>query len=72
VTTSTEPAEVRDEPWGDPYGRALRTGRGPLFLRCSDGWLLPLDVECWCAEPDAADTALLDRCLGPVLEPTVA
>jgi SAM-dependent methyltransferase len=67
-----EPTELRDEPaepWvDDPYGRALRTGRGPLFLRRSDGWLLPLDVERWCAEPDAADTALLDRCRGPVLD----
>ena len=56
-------------PWvDDPYSRALRTGRGPLFLRRSDGWLLPLDVERWCAAPDAADTAMLRRCRGPVLD----
>lgn len=56
-------------PWvDDPYSLALRDGRGPLFLRRSDGWLLPLDVERWCAEPDAADTALLSRCRGPVLD----
>jgi SAM-dependent methyltransferase len=56
-------------PWvGDPYGRAIRTGRGPLFLRRADGWLLPLEVERWCAAPDAADTALLGRCDGPVLD----
>ncbi|MFK0290466.1 methyltransferase domain-containing protein [Streptomyces sp. NPDC090442] len=68
------------EPWADhPYARALRTARGPLFLRRlppSDlpqgpGWrgdLLPLDVERWCAAPDAADTSVLRRCLGPVLD----
>jgi SAM-dependent methyltransferase len=57
------------EPWvDDPYARALRTGRGPLFLRRSDGWLLPLEVERWCAAPDAADAALLRRCRGPVLD----
>lgn len=61
----TEPAE----PWvDDPYGQALRTGRGPLFLRRSDGWLLPLEVERWCAEADAADAAVLRRCRGPVLD----
>ncbi|MCQ4079809.1 class I SAM-dependent methyltransferase [Streptomyces sp. RB6PN25] len=57
------------QPWtDDPYARALRTGRGPLFLRRPDGWLLPLDVERWCAGPDAADTSLLSRCRGPVLD----
>ncbi len=56
-------------PWvDDPYSHALQEGRGPLFLRRSDGWLLPLDVERWCAPPDAADTALLRRCRGPVLD----
>ena len=39
----------------DPYTDALRTGRGPLFLRRADGWLLPLEVERWCADADAAD-----------------
>ncbi len=64
---SGEPPQPR--PWvDDPYAVALRAGRGPLFLRRSDGWLLPLDVERWCAEPDAADTALLRRCRGPVLD----
>ena len=38
--------------WGaDPYADALRNGRGPLFLRRADGWLLPLEVERWCAAP---------------------
>ncbi|KPI33127.1 hypothetical protein OV450_6741 [Actinobacteria bacterium OV450] len=52
----------------DPYADALRTGRGPLYLRRSDGWLLPLEVERWCAEPDGADATVLARCRGPVLD----
>lgn len=52
----------------DPYAEALRSGRGPLYLRRGDGWLLPLEVERWCAQPDAADATVLDRCDGPVLD----
>ncbi|WP_405714069.1 methyltransferase domain-containing protein [Streptomyces xanthophaeus] len=52
----------------DPYADALRVGRGPLFLRRHDGWLLPLDVERWCAEADAADDTVLARCTGRVLD----
>ena len=52
----------------DPYTLALRTGRGPLFLRRPDGWLLPLEVERWCADVDAADRSVLARCTGPVLD----
>ncbi|MEV0321700.1 class I SAM-dependent methyltransferase [Streptomyces sp. NPDC050658] len=56
-------------PWcADPYADALRNGRGPLFLRRADGWLLPLDVERWCAAADAADRSALRRCTGPVLD----
>ncbi|GAA0418193.1 class I SAM-dependent DNA methyltransferase [Streptomyces luteireticuli] len=75
-------------PWvGDPYAHALRTGRGPLFLRRlphpdrpdrpnhPDGFggfdeehMLPLDMERWCAPPDAADMSVLHRCTGPVLD----
>ncbi|WP_392671581.1 class I SAM-dependent methyltransferase [Streptomyces sp. LN785] len=56
-------------PWStDPYADALRNGHGPLFLRRTDGWLLPLDVERWCAEADAADLSALRRCEGPVLD----
>ncbi|MFF1417677.1 SAM-dependent methyltransferase [Streptomyces sp. NPDC058280] len=59
----------RTTPWqADPYTDALRTGRGPLFLRRSDGWLLPLEVERWCAGPDAADLTVLERCHGTVLD----
>ncbi|KOG48771.1 methyltransferase domain-containing protein [Streptomyces decoyicus] len=55
--------------WGaDPYADALRSGRGPLFLRRSDGWLLPLEVERWCAGADTADLSALRRCEGAVLD----
>ncbi|MFE1413301.1 class I SAM-dependent methyltransferase [Streptomyces sp. NPDC058746] len=52
----------------DPYAQALHAGRGPLFLRRTDGWLLPLDVERWCAGTDAADESVLARCRGAVLD----
>ncbi|WP_237321649.1 bifunctional 2-polyprenyl-6-hydroxyphenol methylase/3-demethylubiquinol 3-O-methyltransferase UbiG [Streptomyces sp. JJ36] len=52
----------------DPYTDALRAGHGPLFLRRTDGWLLPLEVERWCAAPDAADRTVLRRCTGAVLD----
>ncbi|WP_267242063.1 class I SAM-dependent methyltransferase [Streptomyces sp. PR69] len=52
----------------DPYADALRTGRGPLYLRRADGRLLPLEVERWCAAPDAADLTVLHRCRGKVLD----
>jgi SAM-dependent methyltransferase len=59
-------AQVR--PSRDPYGDALRSGRGPLALRDQTGRRLPLDVERWCAEPDQADVSTLDRCSGPTLD----
>ncbi|MFJ6698091.1 class I SAM-dependent methyltransferase [Streptomyces sp. NPDC091272] len=52
----------------DPYRDALLTGQGPLFLRRDDGWLLPLEVERWCAVPDSADATVLARCRGTVLD----
>ncbi|WP_055532781.1 class I SAM-dependent methyltransferase [Streptomyces graminilatus] len=52
----------------DPYTIALRAGRGPLFLRRADGWLLPLEVERWCARADLVDLDVLDRCEGAVLD----
>ncbi|MFI8993020.1 class I SAM-dependent methyltransferase [Streptomyces sp. NPDC053542] len=56
-------------PWStDPYADALRAGRGPLFLRRTDGWLLPLEVERWCARADAVDREVLTRCEGAVLD----
>ncbi|WP_369191762.1 methyltransferase domain-containing protein [Streptomyces sp. R08] len=63
------PLDITARPWSaDPYTDALRTGRGPLYLRRSDGWLLPLEVERWCAEADAADLEVLGRCEGAVLD----
>ena len=57
-------------PWAaaDSYAAALHTGRGPLFLRRADGWLLPLEVERWCARADPVDRDVLDRCEGTVLD----
>ncbi|MET9863148.1 class I SAM-dependent methyltransferase [Streptomyces smyrnaeus] len=70
--TSDDTADTAAEaiaPWNaDPYADALRTGQGPLFLRRSDGWLLPLEVERWCASADAADMSVLRRCEGAVLD----
>ncbi|MFI8092975.1 class I SAM-dependent methyltransferase [Streptomyces sp. NPDC086080] len=61
--------DTAEHAWSaDPYADALRAGRGPLFLRRADGWLLPLDVERWCAEPDEADLDVLRRCEGTVLD----
>ncbi|MGW1722459.1 class I SAM-dependent methyltransferase [Streptomyces sp. NPDC002306] len=55
--------------WGAAaYADALNAGHGPLFLRRTDGWLLPLEVERWCAEADAADLAVVERCEGTVLD----
>ncbi|MFC7983744.1 class I SAM-dependent methyltransferase [Streptomyces sp. NPDC057336] len=65
---SGPPAAARAWEACDPYTAALRTGRGPLFLRRTDGRLLPLDVERWCARADAVDLEALDRCEGAVLD----
>ncbi|CAL9619507.1 hypothetical protein SUDANB176_05812 [Streptomyces sp. enrichment culture] len=67
--TAGRTASVPGRAWSaDAYADALRTGRGPLFLRRTDGWLLPLDVERWCAEADAADLEALRRCEDAVLD----
>ncbi|MDX2618118.1 MULTISPECIES: class I SAM-dependent methyltransferase [Streptomyces] len=69
MSTVLPPAGTGAATWAaDPYGRALSRGRGPLFLRGEDGWLLPLDVERWCADADAADLSALRRCVGPVID----
>ncbi|MFI6940762.1 class I SAM-dependent methyltransferase [Streptomyces sp. NPDC050418] len=70
MTAPTHDLGRSDASWHEgPYAAALRSGRGPLFLRKADGWLLPLDVERWCARPDAADHSVLARCgPGPVLD----
>lgn len=61
--------DTRSAPWlCDPYSRALADGRGPLFLRRPDGWMLRLDVERWCGGTDAADESVLERCEGDTLD----
>ncbi|MFF7161906.1 class I SAM-dependent methyltransferase [Streptomyces sp. NPDC008086] len=65
---STVPATAAAWATADPYAAALRSGQGPLFLRRADGWLLPLEVERWCARADAVDREVLDRCEGTVLD----
>ncbi|WP_319238645.1 class I SAM-dependent methyltransferase [Streptomyces sp. MB09-02B] len=67
-TSDTRRSPVRRTWSGDPYADALRTGRGPLYLRRGDGWLLPLEVERWCARADAVDLEALGRCEGAVLD----
>ncbi|MFE3021924.1 class I SAM-dependent methyltransferase [Streptomyces sp. NPDC059256] len=57
------------DPWtGSAYGSALLAGRGRLFLRGANGWLLPLELDRWCAQADSCDLAVLRRCEGPVLD----
>jgi 2-polyprenyl-3-methyl-5-hydroxy-6-metoxy-1,4-benzoquinol methylase len=65
---TSAPLAARAWEASDPYADALRSGRGPLFLRRTDGWLLPLEVERWCARADAVDLEVLDRCEGAVLD----
>ncbi|WP_078891838.1 class I SAM-dependent methyltransferase [Streptomyces sp. NRRL S-350] len=59
-------------PWvDDPFAEAVRTGRGPLWLRREDGRRLRLDIERWCAPAAGADHSLLLRCTraaAPVLD----
>jgi SAM-dependent methyltransferase len=63
------PADGTPSSWSaDPYSDALVRGRGPLFLRRTDGWLLPLEVERWCARADAVDMKVLGHCEGAVLD----
>ncbi|WP_371494358.1 class I SAM-dependent methyltransferase [Kitasatospora sp. NBC_00374] len=51
-------------PWvDDPFAEAMRTGRGPLWLRGADGSRRPLEVDRWCGPAAGADHSLLLRCL---------
>ncbi|MFJ9697724.1 methyltransferase domain-containing protein [Kitasatospora sp. NPDC101183] len=59
-------------PWvDDPFAEAVRTGRGPLWLRREDGRRQRLDIERWCAPATGADHGLVRRCAllaAPVLD----
>lgn len=69
IPAQTGRGAAANRPWSaEPYPRTLRTGWGTLFVRRADGWLLPLDVERWCADADAADLEVLRRCEGAVLD----
>ncbi|WP_329128601.1 class I SAM-dependent methyltransferase [Streptomyces sp. NBC_01476] len=68
MTVSLTVPETRAWSTADPYATALRAGHGPLFLHRADGWLLPLDVERWCAGPDDADRTVLAACRGATLD----
>ncbi|RKE23007.1 class I SAM-dependent methyltransferase [Streptomyces sp. TLI_171] len=65
-------AEHAAVPWvDDPFGRAVRAGRGPLWLRRGDGSRVVLEVDRWCGPAAGADHGLVLRCLGlaaPVLD----
>ncbi|MER7839024.1 methyltransferase domain-containing protein [Streptomyces sp. NPDC096040] len=52
----------------DPYALALRPGHGPVYLRLADGRRIRMPVHRWYAPPSAADTTVLERCVGPVLD----
>ncbi|MGI5451214.1 class I SAM-dependent methyltransferase [Streptomyces sp. CA-243310] len=57
------------EPWQrGPYAEALCSSAGAVTLRDAEGWCLPLDIRRWCGEADAADRAVVDRCVGSVLD----
>ncbi|KJS51163.1 hypothetical protein VM98_38655, partial [Streptomyces rubellomurinus subsp. indigoferus] len=55
----------------DPFADAVRTGRGPLWLRREDGRTRRLAIERWCPPAAGADHRLLLRCArlrAPVLD----
>jgi glycosyltransferase A (GT-A) superfamily protein (DUF2064 family)/SAM-dependent methyltransferase len=74
--TTTVP--VTPASWSGPvsasYDRALwltlsqDAGCLPILLEGEDGESVELDVARYAAAPDAADSALLDRCTGPTLD----
>ena len=50
-----------------PYETSL-AGAGPLAMLADDGDSITLDVDRYLAAVDAADSSVLDRCRGPVLD----
>ncbi|MEO8850161.1 MAG: class I SAM-dependent methyltransferase [Allobranchiibius sp.] len=49
------------------YEQAMRDG-GPLGLNTSSGMRIDLDMERYLADADEADSTVLERCEGPVLD----
>ena len=49
------------------YEQALRD-RGPLGLQTTSGHRIELDMARYLADADAADSTVLERCVGPVLD----
>ncbi|CAM5686298.1 Methyltransferase domain-containing protein OS=Streptomyces tendae OX=1932 GN=GUR47_20350 PE=4 SV=1 [Streptomyces tendae] len=72
MKAATRPGPARKAPapaWTPPTPTPPPCGRDRLlFLRRADGWLLPLEVERWCARADTVDLEVLDRCEGAVLD----
>ena len=50
-----------------PYETSLASA-GTLSMQTDDGQSIVLDIERYMAECDAADTTVMDRCRGPVLD----
>ncbi|MGN5380755.1 hypothetical protein ACQ4WX_37550 [Streptomyces lasalocidi] len=66
-TVTTDEDEQYDAD-GEPYALALRPGREPVYLRLADGRRIRMPVHRWHEQPTAADTTVLERCIGPVLD----
>ncbi|MEU8695959.1 class I SAM-dependent methyltransferase [Streptomyces sp. NPDC048665] len=65
MTTDEDELYDADE---DPYALALRPGREPVYLRLADGRRIRMPVHRWHEQPTAADTTVLEHCVGPVLD----
>ncbi|MCX4612741.1 class I SAM-dependent methyltransferase [Streptomyces mirabilis] len=65
MTTDEDELYDADE---DPYALALRSGRGPVYLRLVDGRRIRMPVHRWHEQPTVADKTVLERCIGPVLD----
>ncbi|MFK0222340.1 class I SAM-dependent methyltransferase [Streptomyces vinaceus] len=57
------------EAWSSsPYAAALHSRATDATLRDGEGWSFALDVARWADRADAADQAVLERCVGRVLD----
>lgn len=63
ATSRRGPQGIAPSPWHNGlFADAINSGRGPLFLRRTDGELIPLDVERWCEPANEDDMTVLQRC----------